>query len=263
MSFSYKSEWRSLLDHKITTNSRWLSSSSPTPSSGTFYIPQRDYLPKNSNTFHGVWIPEIPYQMLIRFTEENDRVWSVFGGSGVDAKVCEQLNRHCYITDLTPLESYIEQADAAEYKCKEKVRLALVHPPYYNIVKFSHHNQDGSNCASLTAYIDWFKGVALNIKDNLQENGHVILCCGNIYLNSEEIELGEILKLIFLRNGFTLKQHIIKDYGETKKGNAQNYNLNYYRQIRGGYGNFYGDNILVLKYQKSKNMSSALYDRTV
>ena len=263
MSFTYNDEWRILFDHGITTNSRWLSSTSTHPSSGNFYIPQRDNLPKNSKTFHGVWIPEIPYQMLIRFTKERDYVWSVFGGSGVDFTVCSVLNRNCYITDLTPIAHYIEKADAVEYVCKNKVQLALVHPPYYNIVKFSENEKDGSNSKSLISYIDWFKKVAENIKVNLIENGHVILCCGNIYLNSEEVELGEILKLIFLRNGFTLKQHIIKDYGETKQGNAQNYNLNYYRQIKGGYGNFYGDNIFVLKYQKSKNNSFSLYDRTI
>ena len=61
-------------------------------------------------------------------------------------------------------------------------------------------------------------------------------------------------------NGFILKQHIIKDYGETKGSEAKNYNINYYRQLKGGYGNFYGDNIYVLKKTKSKNKLKEVYN---
>lgn len=46
---------------------------------------------------------------------------------------------------------------------------------------------------------------------------------------------------------FICKAHIIKDYGETKGTEGKNYNLNYVRQLRSGYNNFYGDNIFILK----------------
>lgn len=58
---------------------------------------------------------------------------------------------------------------------------------------------------------------------------------------------------MIIKKGFILKQHIIKDYGESKGSAGKNYNINYYRQLKGGYGNFYGDNIFVLKKTKSKN----------
>ena len=37
------------------------------------------------------------------------------------------------------------------------------------------------------------------------------------------------------------------DYGETKGTKVKNHNLNYMRQLRGRYNNFYGDNIFILK----------------
>jgi len=252
--------WKFYLEEdKITTNSRWVTSLSEHPSSGTFVIPKRTDIPKITKELkenhHGIWIEEIPYQMIKRFSKENDLVWSVFGGTGIDYEIATHLNRQCVVNDINPKRDFIQFGDSRTFKpCHgQEVSLALLHPPYWDMVKYSEKEEDGSSKKTLKEFLEWFKEIEKNVDKHLKKDGFVVLACGNLYKNSEEIELGEILKYIFLSDGYTLKQHIIKDYGETKGSSARNYNVNYYRQLRGGYGNFYGDNIYILKKSKSKN----------
>ena len=241
----------------LTTNARWISSFNEKPLFGNWKPPKRD-IPEEYSEFkkidhHGLWIPEIPYQMVQRFTKSNDTVWSVFGGTGVDYDVCNWLGRKCIINDLNPKRECIIQADSKTFNPGEMVKMALLHPPYWDMVKYNDDENDGSYNKNLEEFLLWWNEIVDNVDKYIENDGYMILCCGNMYKNSEEIELGEILKLIIMSKGYILKQHIIKDYGETKGSEAKNYNVNYYRQLKGGYGNFYGDNIYVLRKQKSKN----------
>ena len=245
--------WKYYLnDLKITTNSRWLSNLNDKPIFGNFVIPKRDYLPKPDSDHHGVWIAEIPFQMILRLTKPNDIVWSQFGGSGVDYEVSKLLDRKCIINDLTPKRDFIIKADSRTFKLDEKADLILSHPPYFDIVKYSEHESDLSNAKDLKHFLKFWDEILQNSFENLKDNGYFVFACGNIYKNSEEIQLGVIMSLM-AQKYFILKQQIIKDYGETKSSEAKNYNVNYYRQLKGKYGCFYGDNIFIMKKQKSKN----------
>jgi len=257
-------EWKKyLLEIKLTTNSRWLSSTSIIPNSGNFIIPNRKYLPKPAKDHHGIWIAEIPFQMISRFTKKTSIVWSIFGGSGVDYEVSNFLGRQCIINDIVSKKDYIIEADTRAFNPKSQVDMILAHPPYWDIVKYNNIEGDGSYSKTLEDFLNWWNDILNNVDKYLNKDGYFILACGNLYKNSEEIELGEILKNMVLKRGYILKQHIIKDYGETKGSSGKNYNINYYRQLKGGYGNFYGDNIYVLRKQKSKNNISDIIKKFI
>ena len=85
---------------------------------------------KPDNKFHGLWIPEIPYQMLMRFTKENDTIWSQFGGSGTDLIISNMLNRHCVINDINPTKPEISKGDSRYFDAGENLQMILSHPPY-------------------------------------------------------------------------------------------------------------------------------------
>ena len=247
----------------ITTNSRWISNLNDKPIFGHWVIPKRTELPKHEVKHHGLWIPEIPYQMLMRFTKEQETVWSIFGGTGIDYDVAKYLNRKCIINDINPKRDFIVEADTRIFDPEETVKMVLAHPPYWDMVKYEDTEECGSSQLTLEDFLFWWKDIIDNVDQYIEDNGYFILVCGNMYKNSEEIELGEMLKNMVLTKGYILKQHIIKDYGESKGTEAKNYNLNYYRQLRGGYGNFYGDNIYVLKKSKSKNKIVELYRKVL
>jgi DNA modification methylase len=252
-------EWRHYKDFlNITTDSLWVTNCTVPKNSKKFVIPKRRDLPKNDSEFHGLWIPEIPYQFVTRFTKKDDVVWSVFGGSGTDYEVCKLLGRKCIINDLNPIREYIQQGDSRTFDPGEPIKLALVHPPYHDIIKYSDREEDGSNQKDILGFLKWFKQVMVNIDSHLVRNGYVVLACGNVYVNSEEIQLGLLLFQMIQCMGYTLKSHIIKDYGETKGTDGKNYNINYYRQLKSGYNNFYGDNIGILRKVRSKNKINEL-----
>lgn len=240
-------KWRTYIDD-ITTDSLWLSGNKKNKD-GKFIIPKRDFLPKPSNKFHGLFIAEIPYQFINRFTKKGELVYDCFAGSGTTQKVCNILKRECISIDLNPqvdLELEIIEGNAKTYILPKKAQLIFMHPPYHNIVQYSKKEEDLSNCKNLEIFLKEFNELSSNVCKQLDNNRFLILVCGNIYMNGEEQTLGVWLKDIIIKKGFKLKSHIIKDYGETKGGN-KNYNLSYYRQLKGNYNNFYGDNIFILQ----------------
>ena len=257
------SRWREYQAHDITTDALWVSGSSVPKNSKKFVVPNRPELPKNSSQFHGLWIPEIPYQFITRFTEEGDTVWSVFGGSGTDYRVSKMLNRECIINDINPIQDYIVYGDSRDFNPGKKVKLALLHPPYHDIVKYSEDPADGSNQDNIVDFLKWFRDVLVNVDRYLEDDGYMVIACSNVYTNSEELEIGLYLFQIAQLMGYTLKSHIIKDFGETKGSEAKNYNINYYRQLKGGYNNFYGDNIGIFRKRKSKNDIKSIFQEII
>lgn len=243
-------EWRKL-QNDITTDSLWISNTS-TNNRPLFIIPKREWDIKNDKTFHGLFIPEIPYQFIIRFTKtKEDTIWDPFYGSGTTQKVAKYLgyNNGIY-SDLNPIDNCCLKKDILDYKNDKSIeaQLAFCHPPYHNIVKYSEDNRDGSNKDTIDSFLDWLEDVSKIYFKHIKHNGFLILVLGNIYQNGEEKTLGVWGKDRFCKNDkFICKAHIIKDYGETKGTEGKNYNLNYVRQLRNGYNNFYGDNIFILK----------------
>ncbi|EOI4972389.1 DNA methyltransferase [Campylobacter jejuni] len=149
-------------------------------------------------------------------------------------------------------KNYILNADSRNFKLTEEADLILSHPPYWDIIKYSENKNDLSNAKTLRDFLKFWNEILQNSYNNLKNNGFFVFACGNIYKNSEEICLGNLMCLM-AQKYFILKQQIIKDYGETKGAELKNYNINYYRQLKGKYGNFYGDNIFIMRKQKSKN----------
>ena len=125
-------------------------------------INERDKSGKHSNFYHWNFIPQIPNQFIKRYTKEGDYVLDMFIWSWTTAIECEKLKRNIIWVDLNPelinrLEDLIDedidklfiQGDSTKKttankiekylktKWKKGVELALLHPPYFDIVKFS------------------------------------------------------------------------------------------------------------------------------
>lgn len=57
-------------------------------------IGSRDKSGKHENIYHGNFVPQIPYQLIKRYTKENDVVLDLFMGSGTTLFECEHLQRN-------------------------------------------------------------------------------------------------------------------------------------------------------------------------
>jgi tRNA1(Val) A37 N6-methylase TrmN6 len=63
--------------------------------------------------------------------------------------------------------------------------LVFLHPPYYDIIKFSENKDDLSNEKSLKDFLDAFSKVLENTYEILKKDGYLIIVIGDKYQNSE------------------------------------------------------------------------------
>ena len=234
--------WRKY-QNDITTDAFWVSTQAD-----KYNIPKRGF--NNDQEFHGIFIHEVPYQMILRYTKENETVWDCFAGSGTTHEVATFLNRKCISNDITPQKDFIQHGDARDFNPNCAVQLAILHPPYHDIVQYSNKGNDLSNCDDLNSFYLSFTEVVKNVNQYLESKRFLILVCGHIYYNGEDISVGHDCMQIIRRFGYKCKGQLVKDFGETKGGHKQRANLEYYRALKNGNWKFAGDNIFILQKQK-------------
>jgi DNA modification methylase len=244
-------DWKQKMEDGITTNALWITSRQI---KSIFEIPDREiFKDYESSTFHGIFIPEIPYQFIKRFAENDGWIWDPFAGNDTTYYVAKKLGVQDRVirSDINPLNAGILAGDAEffnplPYTNNNKLRLVFVHPPYWNRIIYSDKEGDLSNCKTLEQFYEKIGRIARNIYKYVEEGGYVILVCGNIWLDGEEIDLGVNVKEKFREVGFKCRSHIIKDYGEIPSS-GKDHNLWYYRNLKNDTNFFYGDNIFILK----------------
>lgn len=92
------------------------------------------------------------WQLLTRYTRENDLVLDPFCGSGTTIDVARDLNRKALGYDLTPRRPDIFKADARKLPVEDgKVDFLFMDPPYGAHIKYS---EDGSDIGHLDVHDD-------------------------------------------------------------------------------------------------------------
>jgi hypothetical protein len=90
--------------------------------------------------------------------------------------------------------------------------LLIVHPPYFDIIKFTDKECDLSNTTSLDEFIDRYVEVIKQSFKYIRKNGHLAVVVGDLYRNSEVVPLGFLLMDATLQNfKCKLKGIVIKD----------------------------------------------------
>lgn len=196
---------------------------------------------KHENVYHGNFAPQIPNQMIRRYTEEGGNVLEMFMGSGTTLFECETLGRNYIGFDIndeiinyveskmdsasSPINYHIHNCDILNSKKvsdfvesdlkstgKRTVDLIMCHPPYLDIVKFSNKPEDLSNIADLHTFISKFVVSVNNVWSFLKVGKYFCLVIGDIYRDSEVIPLGFYL-MYAIKRAFKckLKGIVVKD----------------------------------------------------
>ena len=63
-------------------------------------IPERDKSGKHSGFYHGNFVPQIPRQLILRYTKKDEIVFDPFLGSGTTAYEAESLKRNFIGIDI-------------------------------------------------------------------------------------------------------------------------------------------------------------------
>lgn len=250
------SKWK---DSEIWTDSLWI-------------ISERDNSGKHSGFYHGNFIPQVPRQLISRYTKKNDTVFDPFLGSGTTAYEAELLNRNLIGVDIQKgLVNYVKKnlsskdnfseiitGDSSSNKTflqikeilkhtqKNKVQLAILHPPYTDIIKFSSLKKDLSNSKSLEDFLKQFSKVIKNTLDILEDNGYLTIIIGDKYSSGKWIPLGFYCMMEAQKLGLNLKSIIIKNMeGNRAKRNKEG--IWKYRALSSDYYIFKHEYILVFK----------------
>lgn len=251
------SEWRDYDD--VITDSLWLMQS-------------RDNRGGHSLDYHGNFIPQIANQMFRRYSRENEVVVDWFLGSGTSAIEAINLNRRLIGVELKPdlveyvklklppesldsirlinadstlgatADKVVEEAAAFGY---EKTHLAILHPPYADIIKFSDLEADLSNCDSTEAFLEAFGRVAQNAYDTLQPGRFAVLVIGDRYAVGELDPLGFKCMQRMNEAGFKTKSIIVKNIEGNEVAKGKDNNLWRYRALAGGFYIFKHEYVMV------------------
>lgn len=195
---------------------------------------------KHSNIYHGNFAPQIPNQMIRRYTEEGDTVVDLFMGSGTTLFESEALKRNyigfdinediinwvsnrigknttirydihnCDVTSTSSFNNCMKQS--LHSMGSKKIDLLLVHPPYLDIIKFTDKKEDLSNISNLNLFIEKFIIAMRNALEWLKSKKHFVLVIGDVYRNGEVIPLGFYLMYAIKKNfNCKLKGIVVKD----------------------------------------------------
>lgn len=251
-------EWK---NSEIWTDSLWI-------------IKERDKTGKHSNFYHGNFVPQIPRQLILRYTKKNDVVFDPFIGGGTTLFEAEMLNRNCIGVDIQPgltqqikskitsKENFFEliTGNSASEKTFEKiqeilkkhrrkhVQLAILHPPYADIIKFSEHKEDLSNAVSLKDFLDKFSKVVKNTLTILEKDRYIAVVIGDKYAKGRWIPLNFYCINEMMKLGLVLKSVVIKNM-EGNRAKLNKEAIWRYRALNSDYYIFKHEYILIFKYE--------------
>lgn len=250
-------------DLDINTDSLWL-------------ISERDKSGKHKNIYHGNFVPQIPNQLIRRYTKQNDVVFEPFMGSGTTLFECEKLHRKYVGFDINEeMISYVNEsmrdgvfdnnfsihncdsqdADqvaksmqiASEKLGFKSVQFVLMHPPYMDIVKFTENKNDLSQIGDIHEFVKSFKTVCENSLKYLEKNRYFAIVIGDVYKNSEVLPLGFYCMDMIKRNfKCKLKGIIVKNI-EGNRGKLGAGGIWRYRALKNDYYIFKHEYIYVFK----------------
>lgn len=247
-------------ESEIWTDSLWI-------------IQERDKSGKHDGFYHGNFVPQIPRQLILRYSKENDVVFDPFLGSGTTAYECETLKRNFVGVEIqSSLVKYVQKkidskknffeilaADSSNEKTfvkisealkthrRTKVQLAILHPPYANIVKFSKEKEDLSNAKDLKEFLQKFSNVVKNTISILEKDRYLAIVMGDKYEKGKWIPLSFYCMNEAYKLGLTLKSVVVKNMeGNRAKRNQEP--IWRYRALSSDYYIFKHEYILIFKY---------------
>jgi SAM-dependent methyltransferase len=243
----------------ILTDSLWL-------------IDRRDNSGVHTAGYWGNFVPQIPRQMMLRYTKRGEWVLDPFAGAGTTLIEGQRLGRNTLGIELQPDVAHqarqLIDAEANPHSVtsvmitgdsltldytallkrhgQRAVQLIILHPPYFDIIKFSNDPRDLSNYSTVHAFLDALGTVVDQTRTVLDPGRYLALVIGDKYARGEWIPLGFLTMNEVVRRGFLLKSIVVKNFEETS-GKRRQKELWRYRALSAGFYVFKHEYIFILQ----------------
>jgi len=193
-------------------------------------FPERGSWATHNPKYRGNFAPQIARNAILRYSKEGDIVLDPMVGSGTTLIETRLLNRKGIGLDINKGAVNITLQNLkfeGEYKYTQKVSTGdvrklkgikdnfvdfiVTHPPYLNIIKYSNETEgDLSLISSVSKFCDEFEKGIKELYRVLKENKFCAILIGDTRKNCHYIPLAYFVMQRFLKNGFILKEDIIK-----------------------------------------------------
>ncbi len=236
---------------EVWTDSLWL-------------IEGRDRSGAHLGWYWGNFVPQIPRQLMLRYTRRGDRVLDPFLGSGTTLIECRRLGRHGVGVELVEavaqkaralieqepnphgVETSVLVGDATALPLAGRFQLVVMHPPYHDILRFSEDARDLSNAPTVEDYLARWRQAVAQVAPLLERGRYLAVVIGDKYVRGEWVPLGFRVMEATMEAGFSLKSIVVKNF-ETTRGKRSQEALWRYRALAGGFYLFKHEYIFILR----------------
>jgi len=212
--------------------------------SSVWSFPQRGTWATHKGDYRGNWAPQIPRNLILRYTKQGEVVLDQMCGGGTTLVECKLLGRNAIGVDInyeaviltldrlnfsySPLDQdykeptiEVYQGDARNLNLieDESVNLIATHPPYANIIPYSKNRRiegDLSQATSLETYLAAIREVAEESFRVLKPGRYCAILIGDTRRHRHYVPVAFRVMQQFLDVGFILKEDIIKIQWHTK-----------------------------------------------
>lgn len=213
-------------------------------------FPNRGDWATHDAKWRGNWSPYIPRNILLRYSQENDKVLDQFAGGGTTLVEAKLLNRNIIGLDVNEValercrektdfevagangKVYIRKADARNLYFIEddSIDLICTHPPYANIIEYSKDIPEDLSLLKVNDFLEEMKKVAAESYRVLKKDKFCAILMGDSRQKGHMIPMSFEVMNIFQDVGFKLKELIIKQQHNCRatgywKTNSVKYNF--------------------------------------
>jgi len=201
-------------------------------------FPERGSWATHQGNYRGNWAPQIPWNLILLYTEPGDWVLDPMVGSGTTLIECKLLGQNGIGVDInyealmltfdrlnfvpqnlfeslpkTELRLYHGDARNLDLIPDASIDLIATHPPYANIISYSKGKSiegDISRLRSLEDYLDAMTEVAKECFRVLKPGKYCALPIGDTRKHKHYMPISFYVMERFMKVGFILKEDVIK-----------------------------------------------------
>jgi len=223
------------LEHKAKPVKTWEPENFDLQRTTVWSFPKRGNWATHRGDYRGNWAPEIPRNIIMRYSEKGDLVLDQFLGSGTTAIEAKLLRRRFTGIDVNPQAIEIskqrtsfkllpENEDDVIYEPEmhvgdakklsmiedESVDLVCAHPPYAEAIRFSSGIEGDMSHLKVDEFIAAMDQVVHECYRVLKPGCYCAFLIGDTRRNRRVVSIGFRMWPLFMDVGFLEKENIIK-----------------------------------------------------